>query len=198
VAIHVTDKILGLSMSTQYGLFRAGAYRTRDEASQSEADHLVVYRRLDVRPTTVRINSACVTGDILGDASCDCAWQLGFSLERIAAQDEGLLLYHLHHEGRGQGLVSKLRALAARQAAASEPAAERERSPKDYRRFGSSLAILQDLGIGEIVLLSNNPAKRAALEAGGIAVVQTVRVVAPDPALRDYYARKRVEFGHEI
>jgi 3,4-dihydroxy 2-butanone 4-phosphate synthase/GTP cyclohydrolase II len=194
----VLDKILDIPMVIPLGEYLAGAYRTEEDGQRT--DHLLLYLSLERRPCNLRINSACFTGDILGDRRCDCSWQLGYSLSYITEQRQGLLIYHMHHEGRGRGLVQKLRDYHAR----TGPRADRQVSPlhvaaeQDMRRYESSALILRDLGIGNVNLISNNPDKRIALEGHGIEVSDMIRVVSDDPDLREYYDWKRRNFRHSL
>ncbi len=113
MTIHIVTKVLDVPMTTEFGPFLAGAYRTQHpENHDIQADHMVVYRRRDATPSLLRINSACYTGDIFRDKRCDCTWQLHAALQLIAERDQGVLLYHMHHEGRANGIVEKLRSYA--------------------------------------------------------------------------------------
>jgi GTP cyclohydrolase II len=148
---------------------------------------------------TVRINSACFTGDIFGDERCDCNEQFLNALDRVQ-EEGGLILYHFHHEGRGGGFTSKLRALdtMAKQGLSTFAAMRMHLQKNDLRQYGAALAILKDLNIRSVRLISNNPEKIAALVAGGIRVVECKGYVSGRPELKDYLLSKRHEQGHRI
>lgn len=196
--MRIVDGIRDVSLRNQYGEFLAGAYRTAHDGRF--ADHLLLYRRLDVLPLPVRLHSACFTSDLFGCSRCDCRWQLQFAIRYIATHDVGLVIYHLDHEGRGNGLIAKLRAQDAteRLGLTSEAAYERLAVPADARDYAASAALLRHLDIPEIALMSNSPHKRRCLEAAGIRVPTTVPVKSPDSGLEDFYASKRSDFGHRV
>jgi GTP cyclohydrolase II len=187
----VVARELDIPITTMYGDFIAGAYKTLSNGRTSE--HLLLYRNFNVRPLNLRINSACFTGDIFGESSCDCNWQLVESLAYIARRNQGLMIYHLHHEGRGLGIVNKLR----RWRTPMEFAASASHL-EDARTYASSLCILHDLGIREVCLLTNNPQKQRILEENHVSVVQRVPVVSNQPHLVEYYRRKRELLNHFV
>jgi GTP cyclohydrolase II len=196
--MRIVDGIRDVPLRNERGEFLAGAYRTEHDGRF--ADHLLLYRRLDVRPLPVRLNSACFTSDLFGCSRCDCRWQLQFAIRYIAAHDAGLVIYHLDDEGRGNGLIAKLRAqdAMAREGLTSKAAYERLGVSADARDYAASAALLHHLGVREIALMSNSPHKRRCLEAAGIRVPTTVPVKSPDGSLEDFYAWKRTDFGHRV
>lgn len=196
--MRIVDGFRDVPLRNEHGEFLAGAYRT--ELEGRFADHLLLYRRLDVRPLPVRLNSACFTSDLFGCSSCDCRWQLDFAIGYIAAHDRGLVIYHLDDEGRGNGLITKLRAqdVIAREGLTSKTAYEHLGVSADSRDYATSAALLHHLGIREIALMSNSPHKRRCLEAAGIRVAKTIPVKSPDSSLEDFYAWKRGDFGHGV
>lgn len=149
------------------------------------------------RPPLVRLHSECLTGDVFGSLKCDCGPQLGAALSRIAADGWGMLLY-LRQEGRGIGLVNKVRAYALQdQGFDTVDANLRLGFEDDAREFAIAAAMLKLLGQDAVRLLTNNPRKVAALEAAGIAVAERLPLQAnPGTHNRAYLATKRDRSGH--
>ena len=166
-----------------------------------EAEHVAVtVGEPDLaRPVTVRIHSACFTGDIFGSMKCDCGEQLRGAVARLAADGGGVILY-LAQEGRGIGLANKLRAYALQERGLDTIDADRELGfGPDGRDFTVARTMLADLGIARVRLVTNNPRKIAALEAGGIEVVDRVPSVASiNPHNAHYLETKRDRAGHLI
>jgi GTP cyclohydrolase II len=150
-------------------------------------------------PPLVRIHSECLTGDVLGSLKCDCGPQLADALAAIAASGWGILLY-LRQEGRGIGLVNKLRAYALQdQGFDTVDANLRLGFQDDERDFGVAAAMLAKLSRDKVRLLTNNPVKVAALEAEGIEVVEQVPLkIAANIHNKDYLATKRDRSGHQL
>jgi GTP cyclohydrolase II len=150
------------------------------------------------RPPLVRIHSQCLTGDVFGSLRCDCRQQLELALEAIAGEGAGVLLYE-DKEGRGIGLMNKLRAYALQDAGADTVEANQQLGlAADARGYALPAAILHALGVRAVRLLTNNPDKVAALERAGIAVAE--RVPCQPEALsahaREYLETKRAKLGH--
>jgi GTP cyclohydrolase II len=145
----------------------------------------------------VRLHSECLTGDVLGSLRCDCGEQLQASLELIAQQEAGVLLY-LRQEGRGIGLANKIRAYALQDTGLDTVDANLALGlPVDRREYASAAAILRHLGIRRVRLLTNNPLKHSALELHGISVVERVPLmVPPNPANQHYLRTKADRMGH--
>ncbi|MFN5631049.1 MAG: GTP cyclohydrolase II, partial [Sphingomonadales bacterium] len=172
------------------------AYRSVADA----ADHvaLVVGNR-DGSPPVVRLHSECLTGDVLGSLKCDCGPQLHEALHQIADAQWGVLLY-LRQEGRGIGLVNKLRAYALQdQGFDTVDANIRLGFAIDARDFSVAAQMLRLLAIENVRLLTNNPEKVAGLEAEGIAVVERLPLkIAANPHNAHYLATKRDRTGHSL
>lgn len=151
------------------------------------------------RPPLVRLHSECLTGDVFGSYRCDCGPQLHLALRRIA-DDGGTLLYLRNHEGRGIGLVNKLRAYKLQDGGADTVEAnELLGLPADARDYSAAAAILHRLGLTRIRLLSNNPAKAERLADLGIEVVAMVPNEVPArPENHDYLATKRDRMRHRL
>jgi 3,4-dihydroxy 2-butanone 4-phosphate synthase/GTP cyclohydrolase II len=145
----------------------------------------------------VRVHSQCLTGDIFGSYRCDCGEQLEVAMERIDQEGLGVLLY-MRQEGRGIGLVNKLRAYNLQDGGMDTVAANEMLGFKaDERDYGIGAQILVDLGVRRMRLLTNNPAKRIGLESYGLTIADRVAIsVQPKPENRRYLATKRDKLGH--
>jgi GTP cyclohydrolase II len=145
----------------------------------------------------VRLHSECLTGDVLGSLRCDCGQQLGAALELIASAPAGVLLY-LPQEGRGIGLANKIRAYALQDKGLDTVDANLALGlPVDRRDYAAAAHILRSLGLRRVRLLTNNPAKSAALELHGVQVVERVPLaVPPNPVNVDYLRTKADRMGH--
>jgi GTP cyclohydrolase II len=149
------------------------------------------------KPPLVRLHSECLTGDVFGSLKCDCGPQLREALRLIAAAGGGVLLY-LRQEGRGIGLANKLRAYALQDRGLDTVEAnQRLGFADDERDYDHAAAMLRELGVDRVRLLTNNPAKQAGLAAAGITVVERVAHHMPaNPHNADYLAVKRGKSGH--
>ena len=145
----------------------------------------------------VRVHSQCLTGDIFGSERCDCGLQLHLALERIQDEGRGVLLYLLQ-EGRGIGLLNKLRAYELQeQGHDTVEANERLGFLPDQRDYGIGAQILRDLGVRRMRLMTNNPQKYLALAGYGLEIVERVPLeVPPTDSSRDYLRAKRDKLGH--
>lgn len=148
----------------------------------------------------VRVHSECLTGDIFGSRRCDCGEQLSTSLDLIAAEGRGVLVYLRGQEGRGIGLVPKLRAYNLQdQGLDTVDANTAQGLPVDSREYSAAAQILRDLGVTSVALLSNNPEKRLDLERHGLPVTRRVPVSLPsNPENEAYLRTKRDRMGHQI
>jgi GTP cyclohydrolase II len=172
------------------------AFRSPEEPREHVA--LIVGRR-DASPPVVRLHSECLTGDVLGSLKCDCGPQLHEALHQIADAPWGVLLY-LRQEGRGIGLVNKLRAYALQdQGFDTVDANTRLGFAVDARDFSVAARMLSLLGIGTVRLLTNNPAKVAGLEAAGVTVAERLPLaIAANPHNERYLVTKRDRTGHQL
>ena len=148
-------------------------------------------------PPLVRLHSECLTGDALGSLRCDCGPQLKEAMHRIAEEGRGVILY-LRQEGRGIGLGNKIRAYALQDEGADTVEANHQLGfPDDARDYGLAVALLHELGVCRLRLLTNNPRKVASLEKDGIEVVGRVPLrVGENPHNAGYLATKRQRLGH--
>jgi GTP cyclohydrolase II len=179
-------------LPTRYGRFQIAVFAVDDQQV------VAVWHGLPAQGTVlVRLHSECLTGDVLGSARCDCGSQLDVSLYRLARARSGLLLY-LNQEGRGIGLVNKIRAYALQDQGFDTVDANRALGlPVDARDYGPAAAVLHHMGIRRVRLLTNNPSKRRALREHGIEVVQRVPLeTLPNPTNLPYLRTKRDRMGH--
>ena len=146
----------------------------------------------------MRLHSECLTGDILGSLRCDCGEQLERALAMIAQAGQGVVIYLRGHEGRGIGLTHKIRAYQLQVQGRDTVDANLELGlPVDSRNYDAALAILADLGIDSVRLMSNNPRKVDALEAGGFRVTERIPLlIRPNPENFNYLLTKQQRLGH--
>jgi 3,4-dihydroxy 2-butanone 4-phosphate synthase/GTP cyclohydrolase II len=191
-------RVVETRLPNAYGLWRAIGYLN----SVDQTEHLVlVFGDLgDGTDILVRAHSECLTGDVFGSRRCDCGAQLDASMEAIAAEGRGVVLYLRGHEGRGIGLLSKLRAYQLQDAGADTVDANLELGlPADAREYSTGAQILADLGVRSARLLTNNPAKVSGLSGFGIEVTgRVVLPVIPTPENLRYLTVKRDRLGHQI
>lgn len=189
-------KVAEAEFPTRFGQFRIYGFEGHYPSGVEES---VVLHMGDLKssPPLVRIHSQCLTGDVFHSLRCDCRAQLELSLARIAEDGRGLIIYE-HQEGRGIGLMNKLRAYELQDGGADTVEAnERLGFKADLRDYEMPGAILNYLGIDRVRLLSNNPDKIRALEKAGIQVVERVPCqVDPIATTADYLRIKKEKLGH--
>jgi 3,4-dihydroxy 2-butanone 4-phosphate synthase / GTP cyclohydrolase II len=188
-------RVAAPQLPTVYGDFRIYAYRS--DVTEEEHVALAMGDIQPEDPTLVRVHSQCLTGDIFGSARCDCGVQLEQALQKIAAEGKGVLLYLLQ-EGRGIGLINKLRAYELQeQGHDTVEANERLGFRPDQRDYGVGAQILRDLGVRKMRLMTNNPSKYIALDGYGLEIVDRVPLeVPPTESSRAYLRAKREKLGH--
>lgn len=189
-------KVAEASFPSRYGQFRIFGFEGRRHRNRDEAVALKM-GDLSGPPPLVRIHSQCLTGDVFHSLRCDCRQQLEYALEAIAAEGRGLLIYE-HKEGRGIGLLNKLRAYELQdQGADTVEANEQLGFEADLRNYELPAAILHYFGVSAVRLMSNNPDKFTALEQAGVRVVERVPlVVEPAETAEEYLRTKREKLGH--
>jgi 3,4-dihydroxy 2-butanone 4-phosphate synthase/GTP cyclohydrolase II len=184
---------------TPFGEFTLIAYESLLDGSPFLA--LVMGDIRPDEPVLVRVHSACLTGDALFSLRCDCGNQLRLAMEKIAAEGRGVLLYIPHHEGRGIGLLNKLKAYELQDAGLDTVDANLKLGhPMDARDYGLGAQVLRDLGVRKMRLMTNNPTKRAGLSGYGLEIVERVPLVAEPQSdfARRYLEVKRDKMGHLI
>jgi len=183
------------SLPTRYGHFTAVAYENLINGEHHLA--LVMGDVADGRPVLVRVHSECLTGDVFGSLRCDCGPQLAMAMRMVAQEGRGVVLY-MRQEGRGIGLLNKLRAYELQdQGLDTVEANQRLGFPADLRDYGIGAQILSDLGVRRIRLLTNNPRKVVGLAGHGLEVVERVPIaIPPNEQNRAYLRAKREKLGH--
>ena len=198
----LVEQVATSAMPTEFGAFRAVAYRSTLDGSEHLALVMgdVAQAGRSERGALVRVHSECLTGDILGSLRCDCGGQLELALRAIAAEGCGALVYLRGHEGRGIGLGHKIRAYALQEQGLDTVDANTAQGlPADARNYGVGSQILSDLGINRLQLMTNNPAKFGGLEGYGLTIVGRVALpVVETPHNVRYLRTKRERMGHDL
>ncbi len=193
----LVERTTSVRLPTEYGEFTAVAFRE----TLTGKHHLALVKG-DVdgaADVLVRVHSECLTGDVFHSLRCDCGEQLDHALSQIAREDRGVLLY-MAQEGRGIGLLNKLRAYELQESGLDTVEANLELGfPADAREYGIGNQILADLGLSTIRILTNNPKKISGLEGYGLTVVEQVPIeMRPRDENREYLATKRSKLGHRL
>jgi len=186
-----------VKMPTKFGDFELIAY-----TQTNTGEVHVALKKGDWQPdepVLVRVHSSCMTGDILGSLRCDCGDQLQTAMQMVEHEGKGLVLY-MNQEGRGIGLLNKLKAYKLQEMGRDTVEANLELGfAMDQRDYGVGAQILRELGISKIKLMSNNPKKRAGLLGYGLEIVDTVPIeIAPNTFNEKYLLTKRDKMGHKI
>jgi len=193
----LVERTAEVRLPTDYGQFRAIAFRE----TLTGKHHLALVRGdVDRKENVlVRVHSECLTGDVFHSMRCDCGEQLDLALRRIGAEDEGVLLY-MAQEGRGIGLLNKLRAYELQEQGLDTVEANLELGfPADARDYAIGNQILSELGLTTVRILTNNPRKLTGIEGFGLTVVEQVPIeVAPNEENRSYLTTKREKLGHKL
>ena len=193
----LVERVVSVHLPTEHGEFQAIAYRELIDGKRHVA--LVKGDVEGAENVLVRVHSECLTGDVFHSLRCDCGEQLELSLDRIEAEGSGVLLY-MAQEGRGIGLLNKLKAYELQESGLDTVEANLELGfPADAREWGIGNQILADLGLTTIRILTNNPAKLSGLDGYGLTVVEQVPIeVEPQAENARYLAAKREKLGHTM
>lgn len=196
IATPAVERAAATILPTKYGEFQMHVYI---DAAGREHVALTVGAIDDGAPVVARVHSECLTGDVFGSSRCDCGEQLELAMLLLQAEGRGVLLY-LRQEGRGIGLTNKIRAYALQEGGLDTVDANRALGlPDDSRDYGVAAAMLYDLGVREVSLITNNPHKIDGLERHGIHVVERRPVhVAPNRHNQPYISAKRTRMGHLV
>ncbi|MWA01296.1 bifunctional 3,4-dihydroxy-2-butanone-4-phosphate synthase/GTP cyclohydrolase II [Actinomadura sp. LD22] len=194
----MVTRVVETRLPNRYGMWRAVGFSSEIDGGEHLA--LVLGEIGDGEDVLVRAHSECLTGDVLHSERCDCGTQLDAAMERIAAEGRGVVVYLRGHEGRGIGLLAKLRAYVLQDAGADTVDANLELGlPADAREYSNAAHMLRDLGVRSIRVLTNNPDKLKGLDGFGLDVRgrETMPVVVTEHNRR-YLTVKRDRLGHEI
>src|SRR5258706_5266774 len=189
------ERVATANLPTKRGEFKIAGYRSLI----SDEEFVVLYKgelRSEI-PTLVRIHSQCLTGDVFGSIKCDCGPQLHRAMEMIEAEGRGAIVYQ-QQEGRGIGILNKIRAYALQdEGADTVEANERLDLPVDSRDYRQCAEVLFDLGLCKVKVISNNPGKLQALKDAGLEIVERVSIEVESSATAAKYLRtKKEKMGH--
>jgi len=189
------ERVAEAKLPTEWGDFQIAGYR-----SLTSVEEFVVLYKGEMRPdvpTLVRIHSQCLTGDVFGSKKCDCGEQLHRTLQMIDEEGRGAIVYQ-QQEGRGIGIINKIRAYALQdEGADTVEANERLGLAVDSREYRQCAEVLFDLGLCKVRVISNNPGKLRALEEAGLEIAERISIEVPSsaPAAR-YMQTKKEKMGH--
>jgi 3,4-dihydroxy 2-butanone 4-phosphate synthase/GTP cyclohydrolase II len=194
----LVERSVTVELPTQFGTFDLVAY----QETLTGKEHLALTKGEwnDEKPVLVRLHSQCITGDVFASLRCDCGDQLALAMQAVEREGRGIILY-MRQEGRGIGLINKLKAYKLQQEEGMDTVEANEALgfQMDQREYGISYQILRDLGVDRLRLLTNNPQKSEALASCGLEVVERVPIeVTPNDVNENYLRTKRDRMGHLI
>ncbi|MEQ9166239.1 MAG: bifunctional 3,4-dihydroxy-2-butanone-4-phosphate synthase/GTP cyclohydrolase II [Fulvivirga sp.] len=193
----ISKEVDSVDMPTDHGDFKLHVYKQTNTGE----NHLALVKGTwdNDEPVLVRVHSSCVTGDIFGSCRCDCGGQLHGAMEMVEKEGKGVVIY-MNQEGRGIGLVNKLKAYKLQEEGMDTVEANLKLGfEMDQRDYGVGAQILRDLGIRKIKLISNNPKKRVGLIGYGLEIVDNIGIeIAPNKHNQHYLETKRDKMGHQI
>ena len=193
-------RVASTRMPTTFGEFDLiGFERANLDKEETESALLLMLGDLHNRVPLLRIHSQCLTGEVLGSLRCDCRGQLELAMSAIADEGSGLVIYE-YQEGRGIGLMAKLKAYALQDKGLDTVEANQALGfDTDCRDFSLAVAVLDEIGIDRVRLMSNNPQKVEALTRGGIEVSELIACEAPpNPYALSYLRTKKKKLGHSL
>ena len=189
------ERVATAKLPTKYGDFKIAGYRSLT----SDEEFVLLYKGdMDGEvPTLVRIHSQCLTGDVFGSIKCDCGPQLHSAMQMIETEGRGAIVYQ-QQEGRGIGIINKIRAYELQDQGADTVEANEELGFEvDARNYQQCAEILFDLGLCKVRVISNNPDKLAALESAGLKIVERIPIeVDTEPPAAHYLKTKKEKMGH--
>lgn len=193
----IVERQVEVEMPTEWGTFKLVDYKVNTNGQEHLA--LVKGEWKETEPVLVRVHSSCVTGDIFGSCRCDCGPQLHEAMRMIEKEGKGVIVY-MNQEGRGIGLLNKLKAYKLQENGRDTVEANLELGFKmDERDYGIGAQILRNLGIHKIKLMTNNPKKRAGLIGYGLEIVENVPIIIPaNPHNAKYLQTKKEKMGHHF
>ncbi|MEU6543007.1 GTP cyclohydrolase II [Streptomyces sp. NPDC046859] len=191
------ERVVNAPLPTVYGQFRAIGYMDHDRGDEQVA---LVHGEPGTDGVLTRLHSECLTGDAFGSQHCECGDQLASALRAVVAEGSGIVVYLRGHEGRGIGLLAKLRAMALQAEGLDTVEANLALGlPVDARDYGAAAGILRDLNVRSVRLMSNNPRKREALVEHGIEVTEQVPLlIQPCESNITYLRTKRERMDHHL
>jgi 3,4-dihydroxy 2-butanone 4-phosphate synthase / GTP cyclohydrolase II len=193
----LVERVSEVKLPTSYGVFKAIGYR--DTITKEEHIALVMGDITKDEPVLVRVHSECLTGDVFGSQRCDCGEQLAEAMRRIAKQGRGILLY-MRQEGRGIGLLNKLKAYHLQDGGMDTVEANEALGfPSDMRDYGIGAEILADIGARDLKLMTNNPRKLSGIYGFGLKVVERIPIEIDQTKENQFYlSTKRAKMGHML
>lgn len=193
----IVEKGVTVHMPTQYGMFKLTPFRQKSNGLEHIA--LTKGEWKDDEPILVRVHSSCATGDIFGSLRCECGEQLHHSMKMIEKEGKGAIVY-LYQEGRGIGLMNKIKAYALQDKGMDTVDANLHLGFKaDERDYGVGASILREIGVRKMKLLTNNPVKRIGLESYGLEIVENIQIVVGINKYNETYMKTKQErMGHNI
>ncbi|MET7651408.1 MULTISPECIES: GTP cyclohydrolase II [unclassified Streptomyces] len=191
------ERVVNAPLPTVYGKFQAIGYMDHDRGDEQVA---LVYGEIGNEDVLTRLHSECLTGDAFGSQHCECGDQLASALRAVVSEGRGIVVYLRGHEGRGIGLLGKLRAMALQAEGLDTVEANVALGfPVDARDYKVAADILRDLGVDSVRLMSNNPRKREALVDNGIRVAEEVPLlIEPCENNITYLRTKRERLDHRL
>lgn len=193
----IVEKGVQVKLPTEYGDFEFIPFRQVSNGLEHAA--LVKGTWTKDEPVLVRVHSSCFTGDIFGSKRCDCGSQLHKAMQMVEEAGKGAIVY-LNQEGRGIGLINKIRSYKLQEQGMDTVEANLELGfREDERDYGIGASIMREIGLGKVRLISNNPVKRAGLEGYGISIVETIPLeIPPNPYNSFYLETKASKMGHSL
>jgi 3,4-dihydroxy 2-butanone 4-phosphate synthase/GTP cyclohydrolase II len=193
--LKTVEKVAEANLPTEFGEFRIAGYKSLI----SDEEFVAVFKGkiTEEVPVLVRIHSQCLTGDVFHSLKCDCGKQLRWAMSRIASEGKGIIVYQ-HQEGRGIGIINKIRAYALQDKGFDTIEANLMLGfDVDLRRYDQCVEIIKDLGAKKVKVMSNNPQKISAMVEGGLEIVERIPIeFKPSKDSVNYLKVKKLQMGH--